>query len=211
MGLASSGGGSLDEPGLAALRERAASIGATLAIVTEPGRGHPGTLLPRRVGTSEPMKGANRVSIRVLLADDHRMLREGLRRSLVDEGFDVVGEADNGEQAVRLAAELQPDVILMDVSMPEMDGVEATRQIRATGTEARVLMLTMHADKDVLADAIRAGAVRLPREGLLHRGGRRGHPHGRQRRHRPLPPPGRVDARRGAAPRGARARPTRST
>jgi two-component system response regulator DegU len=98
------------------------------------------------------------VSIRVLLADDHKMLREGLRRSLSDEGFDVVGEADNGQQAVQLAAELQPDVILMDVSMPEMDGVEATRLIHATGTEARILMLTMHADKDVLADAIRAGA-----------------------------------------------------
>jgi DNA-binding NarL/FixJ family response regulator len=98
------------------------------------------------------------VTIRVLLADDHRMLREGLHRSLTDEGFDVVGEADDGEQAVRLAAELQPDVILMDVSMPEMDGVEATRLIRATGTKTRVLMLTMHADKDVLADAIRAGA-----------------------------------------------------
>jgi DNA-binding NarL/FixJ family response regulator len=98
------------------------------------------------------------VSIRVLLADDHRMLREGLRRSLTEEGFDVVGEADNGEQAVRMVAELQPDIVLMDVSMPQMDGVEATRAIRATDTETRVLMLTMHADKDVLADAIRAGA-----------------------------------------------------
>jgi DNA-binding NarL/FixJ family response regulator len=98
------------------------------------------------------------VSIRVLLADDHRMLREGLRRSLTDEGFDVVGEADNGEQAVRLVGELSPDVVLMDVSMPEMDGVEATRLIREAGGTSRVLMLTMHADKDVLADAIRAGA-----------------------------------------------------
>jgi DNA-binding NarL/FixJ family response regulator len=86
------------------------------------------------------------------------MLREGLHRSLTEEGFDVVGEADNGEQAVALAAELQPDIVLMDVSMPQMDGVEATRAIRATGTETRILMLTMHADKDVLADAIRAGA-----------------------------------------------------
>jgi DNA-binding NarL/FixJ family response regulator len=94
----------------------------------------------------------------VLLADDHRMLREGLHRSMVDEGFDVVGEADNGEEAVRLAAELQPDVILMDVSMPEMDGVEATRIIRATDTATQVIMLTMHADSDVLAEAIRAGA-----------------------------------------------------
>jgi two-component system, NarL family, response regulator DegU len=98
------------------------------------------------------------VSIRLLLADDHRMLREGLRRSMVDEGFDVVGEADNGEEAVRLVAELEPDVVLMDVSMPEMDGVEATRIIRSTDTATRVIMLTMHADTEVLADAIRAGA-----------------------------------------------------
>lgn len=98
------------------------------------------------------------MTIRLLLADDHRMLREGLRRSMVDEGFDVVGEADNGEEAVRLAAELQPDVVLMDVSMPEMDGVEATRIIRATDTATQVIMLTMHADHDVLSEALRAGA-----------------------------------------------------
>jgi DNA-binding NarL/FixJ family response regulator len=98
------------------------------------------------------------LTIRVLLADDHRMLREGLRRSLTEEGFDIVGEADNGEQAVRMAADLRPDVVLMDVSMPEMDGVEATRIIRATDGAPQVIMLTMHADKEVLADAIRAGA-----------------------------------------------------
>ena len=98
------------------------------------------------------------MTIRVLLADDHRMLREGLRRSLGEEGFDIVGEAENGEQAVRLARELQPDVVLMDVSMPELDGVEATRAIRESEDAPQVIMLTMHADKEVLADAIRAGA-----------------------------------------------------
>jgi DNA-binding NarL/FixJ family response regulator len=98
------------------------------------------------------------VTIRVLLADDHRMLREGLRRSLTEEGFEIVGEAENGEQAVRMVAELEPDVVLMDVSMPEMDGVEATRLIGGSFTATQVIMLTMHADQEVLADAIRAGA-----------------------------------------------------
>ena len=59
------------------------------------------------------------MTIRLMLADDHRMLREGLRRSMTDEGFDVVGEAGDGDEAVRLADKLQPDVILMDVTMPE--------------------------------------------------------------------------------------------
>lgn len=98
------------------------------------------------------------MTIRVLLADDHRMLREGLRRSLTEEGFDIVGEAENGEQAVRMVEDLQPDVVLMDVSMPEMDGVEATKLIGASFATTQVIMLTMHADKEVLADAIRAGA-----------------------------------------------------
>ncbi len=98
------------------------------------------------------------MTIRVLLADDHRMLRQGLARSLSEEGFDIVGEAENGEQAVRMVADLLPDIVLMDVSMPEMDGVEATRIICASGTPTQVIMLTMHADKEVLAQAIRAGA-----------------------------------------------------
>jgi DNA-binding NarL/FixJ family response regulator len=93
-----------------------------------------------------------------MLADDHRMLREGLRRSMSDQGFDVVGEARDGDEAVRLAEELVPEVILMDVTMPEIDGVEATRQIKQSLPQIKIVMLTMHADQEVLASAIRAGA-----------------------------------------------------
>ena len=98
------------------------------------------------------------MSIRLMLADDHRMLREGLSRSMTEHGFDVVGEARDGVEAVNMAYSLNPDVILMDVTMPEMDGVEACRQVRAAVPGTRVVMLTMHADQEVLANAIRAGA-----------------------------------------------------
>jgi DNA-binding NarL/FixJ family response regulator len=98
------------------------------------------------------------MTIRLMLADDHRMLREGLSRSMSEHGFDVVGEARDGVEAVNMAYAVQPDVILMDVSMPEMDGVEACRQVRSSVEGTRVVMLTMHADQEVLANAIRAGA-----------------------------------------------------
>lgn len=99
------------------------------------------------------------MAVRLLLADDHRLLREGLRRSMSDAGFDVVGEACDGVEAIRLASELTPDVILMDVTMPNCDGVEACRQVIESGASSRIVMLTMHADQEVLADAIRAGAA----------------------------------------------------
>jgi len=98
------------------------------------------------------------MTIRLMLADDHRMLREGLSRSMSEHGFDVVGEARDGVEAVNMAHSLTPDVVLMDVSMPEMDGVEACRQVRLAVPGTKVVMLTMHADQDVLANAIRAGA-----------------------------------------------------
>ncbi len=106
--------------------------------------------------TAPPAPGAP--AVRLMLADDHRMLREGLRRSMTEQGFSVVGEAADGAQAVELAHRLQPDVVLMDVTMPELDGVGATREIRSALPNVRVVMLTMHADEDVLASAIRAGA-----------------------------------------------------
>ncbi len=97
--------------------------------------------------------------MRILLADDHTLLREGLRRSLEDAGVDVVAEASDGEQAVELAGEHRPDVVLMDVSMPRLGGVDATRAIRSRFPEVEVVMLTMHADASVINDAVRAGAA----------------------------------------------------
>src|SRR4051794_34365191 len=98
------------------------------------------------------------MTVRVLLADDHTMLREALRRSLESEGLTVVGEARDGEEAVRLSEQLSPDVVLMDVPMPVLDGVEATRQVKERTPSASVVILTMHADNEVIVRAVRAGA-----------------------------------------------------
>lgn len=98
-------------------------------------------------------------SVRLLLADDHRMLRDGLRLSMEEAGFEVVGEAGDGEEAVRLAQGLRPDVVLMDVSMPLLDGVEATRLLHQRVPESQVVMLTMHGESGLMSQAIQAGAV----------------------------------------------------
>ena len=96
--------------------------------------------------------------VRLLLADDHRMLRESLGSSLESHGFEVVGEAGDGSAAVQRAVELNPDVVLMDVTMPVLDGVEATRRIRLRLPEVRVVMLTMHAGAVMKVAGMRAGA-----------------------------------------------------
>jgi DNA-binding NarL/FixJ family response regulator len=97
--------------------------------------------------------------IRVLLADDQRIVREGLATllGLLDD-VEVVGTAADGDEAVRLAADLRPDVVLMDLRMPRCDGVEATRQMRQHDADVKVLMLTTYADDRSVLDALRAGA-----------------------------------------------------
>ena len=96
---------------------------------------------------------------RVLLVDDHRLVREGLRRTLEDAGFEVVGEADNGADGLDLAEQLRPHVVLMDVSMPVVDGITATRRMRSRVPDAHVVVLTMHADSDLVEKARSAGAA----------------------------------------------------
>ena len=99
------------------------------------------------------------MSIRVLLADDQALVRSGFRMILDErEGIEVVGEAENGAQAIELARALRPDVILMDVRMPDIDGVEATRQLVSGGTDARIVILTTFDLDEYVYAAIRAGA-----------------------------------------------------
>ncbi len=99
-------------------------------------------------------------AIRILLVDDQALFREGLRTLLsVQPQFDVVGEAANGEEGVRLAIQFQPQVVLMDVRMPVMDGVIATRRLKEILPDCRVIILTTFDDDDAIFDGLKAGAV----------------------------------------------------
>lgn len=95
----------------------------------------------------------------VMLVDDHTMLRQGLRRSLETEGIPVIAEASNGEEAIKIALDTKPNVVLMDVSMPQIDGIEATRRLVQADARQRVVILTMHIDREVIERAMKAGAV----------------------------------------------------
>jgi two-component system, NarL family, invasion response regulator UvrY len=97
--------------------------------------------------------------ITVLLADDHAIVRQGLRRLLEDcKDMEIIGEASNGQEALRLIRQFQPSVVVMDLSMPGLDGLETTKQIVSEGLRTRVVILTMHANTEYAARLLQAGA-----------------------------------------------------
>ena len=96
---------------------------------------------------------------RAIIADDHRIMREGLRSLLDRTGeFECIAEADDGYQAVMLATELRPDVVIMDIAMPNLNGIEATRQIKTELPEVEVVVLSMHATRNYVLQVLQAGA-----------------------------------------------------
>ncbi len=174
--------------GLFSIRERLAWLGGRMEVESQPGQGSRFRLCaPLHEQPARKVEGATRPAaapakplqrsksrpasrpaprrrkgrIRVLLADDHAILREGLARLLKEQpDLEVVGLATDGQEALDQAAKLQPDVVIMDVTMPRMDGVEATRQIRAAWPHIKVIGLTMHADDSPHDAMLAAGAVK---------------------------------------------------
>jgi DNA-binding NarL/FixJ family response regulator len=99
------------------------------------------------------------MKIHVVLADDHQLLREGIRSILSKEpDVEVVGEAENGRQAMELVEKTKPNVVIMDISMPNLNGIEATRKIKEAHPEAKIIALSMHQDKRFIASMLEAGA-----------------------------------------------------
>lgn len=171
----------LDKFGLISLRERIANLGGSVDISSRPGAGCTVTLhlpiqeeerpaggldaddkeLPHHAEPQGPAPSGERAegSIGVLLVDDHSLIRVGLARLLKeDSSITIVGEAEDGETAVELASRLRPDVVLMDVSMPGLGGVEATRAIKRANPEIEVIALSMHEEQELGSEIRDAGA-----------------------------------------------------
>ncbi len=99
------------------------------------------------------------MKIKILLADDHKIMRDGLKKLLEKhEQFQVVGEAEDGRGAVRLVRELKPDVVIMDVAMPDLNGIEATRQLIADRPDIKIVALSMHSERKFVTEMLKAGA-----------------------------------------------------
>jgi DNA-binding NarL/FixJ family response regulator len=103
------------------------------------------------------VEGKNLMPVRILLADDHEVVREGFRALLEDQGFQVVGEASDGYEAVRLAKEFKPAIAVLDLSMPLLSGIQACREIAKVSPFTRTIILTMYRDDQYVLDALRAG------------------------------------------------------
>jgi DNA-binding NarL/FixJ family response regulator len=100
------------------------------------------------------------MSVKIIIADDHKIMRDGLRNMLDKEpGMEVVAEAKNGREALRLAEQLRPDILIMDISMDDLNGIDATRSLVGKGLGTRVIALSMHADKRFVAGMFEAGAM----------------------------------------------------
>ena len=128
------------------------------------------------------------MSIRVLVADDQSLVRGGFRMLLAGEqDMEIVAEASNGLEAVEKAARFHPTVVLMDIRMPELDGLEATRRILAADGEARILILTTFDLDEYVYEALEVWRQRLRPQGRAARAAARGDPHRRCRRRAPLP------------------------
>jgi len=112
------------------------------------------------------MRPATEPAIRLLVVDDHLMVREGLRSMLGDEGIEIVGEASSGGEAVRVAAALSPDVVLLDLELPDMDGLTVLRQLKENAPTLPVLVVTMHDDPALVRRAVRAGAAGYVLKGI---------------------------------------------
>lgn len=108
--------------------------------------------------------------INILIVDDQQFIRQGLHRRLeIEPDFNVVGEAQDGREGLELAKELKPDVVLMDLKMPDLDGIKATRLLKASGAKCRIIMLTIHDDLFTRRDAYNAGVdVFLFKQGVSH-------------------------------------------
>jgi PAS domain S-box-containing protein len=161
--------------GLFTIKERVMFMGGRFDIESAPGKGCSVILeIPKKIQQKKfseqfesgainrqqtPVGQIQSSKVRILLADDHAVMRQGLSNILNEkEDFEIVGEAVNGREAVRLAKELNPDIILMDVSMPEMDGIEATMHISKVLSHTRIIGLSMHDDDETRDRMINAGA-----------------------------------------------------